>query len=295
MSLATLPSAPRTAAPRTEAPAAPRLRAVPEGTEVRGFVLYVGVDEAKTAAAGTDLAALVEALRSLTTELVPGAQTHAAVALAPRGAGGRDVDVVRLALQDPSALASRTADAPSPDVVQGVVIDLSRKRVLLDEETAPLTYKEFELLQYLVLREAAPWRGPTSSRRCGRTRTPMRRTSARSTSTCAASGRSSATTRTSCAPFAAPGTASIGTRMSSCGTTCAAPAPTCDRLTAPIGCAEGPYPPSAQPVSAGSSCWRVEAPAREDSVRPVVRRTPRGSARGNSQKTPPISYWRSVT
>ncbi|WP_210508415.1 winged helix-turn-helix domain-containing protein [Naasia sp. SYSU D00057] len=157
MSLATLPTAsrptaPRTAAPRAEAPA-PRLRAVPEGTEVRGFVLYVGVDEAKTAAAGTDLAALVEALRSLTTELVPGAQTHAAVALAPRGAGGRDVDVVRLALQDPSALASRTADAPSPDVVQGVVIDLSRKRVLLDEETAPLTYKEFELLQYLVLRE----------------------------------------------------------------------------------------------------------------------------------------------
>ncbi|MCU1583440.1 MAG: transcriptional regulator, partial [Microbacteriaceae bacterium] len=35
----------------------------------------------------------------------------------------------------------------------GVVIDLSRKRLVLDDETAALTYKEFELLQYLVLRE----------------------------------------------------------------------------------------------------------------------------------------------
>jgi DNA-binding winged helix-turn-helix (wHTH) protein len=160
MSLATLPSASRPAShvrpaavASPEPTAAPKLRAVPEGTEARGFVLYVGVDEAKIAAAGTDLATLVDALRRLTAELVPGAQTHAAVALAPRGAGGRDVDVVRLALQDPSALAGRAAETPSPDVIQGVVIDLTRKRVLLDEETAPLTYKEFELLQYLVLRE----------------------------------------------------------------------------------------------------------------------------------------------
>jgi DNA-binding response OmpR family regulator len=34
-----------------------------------------------------------------------------------------------------------------------VIIDISRKRVLLDGEPAGLTYKEFELLQYLVLRE----------------------------------------------------------------------------------------------------------------------------------------------
>jgi Response regulators consisting of a CheY-like receiver domain and a winged-helix DNA-binding domain len=34
-----------------------------------------------------------------------------------------------------------------------VVIDISRKRVLLDGEVSPLTYKEFELLQFLVLRE----------------------------------------------------------------------------------------------------------------------------------------------
>ena len=34
-----------------------------------------------------------------------------------------------------------------------MVIDFSRKRVVLDGETAPLTYKEFELLRFLVLRE----------------------------------------------------------------------------------------------------------------------------------------------
>ena len=32
----------------------------------------------------------------------------------------------------------------------GVVVDISRKRLVLDGESAPLTYKEFELLQYLV-------------------------------------------------------------------------------------------------------------------------------------------------
>ncbi|WP_210480187.1 winged helix-turn-helix domain-containing protein [Naasia sp. SYSU D00948] len=153
MSIAAVAPAPtvRSASPATSSA---KLRAVPEGTEARGFVLYVGVDEAKAAAAGTDLVTLVEALRRLTSDLVPGAQTHAAVALAPRGVGGRDVDVVRLALQDPAALArQRDVEEPSPDVVEGVVIDLSRKRVLLNEQTAPLTYKEFELLQYLVLRE----------------------------------------------------------------------------------------------------------------------------------------------
>ena len=137
------------------APAPTRhLRAVPAGTEPRGFVLYVGIDHAKAAAAGTDLGAIVEQLKALTAQLVPSAETYAAVALAPAGAGGRDVDVVRLALQDPSALAKhRQAPDPEPEKRAGVVIDLSRKRLVLDEESAGVTYKEFELLQYLVLRE----------------------------------------------------------------------------------------------------------------------------------------------
>ena len=137
-----------------EAAASPKLRAVPSGTEARGFVLYVGFDETKAADAGTELGALVEQLKQLTAKLAPGSETYAAVALAPRGAGGRDVDVVRLALQDPAALAKhRQAEEPKPKYKGGVVIDVSRKRLVLDGETAALTYKEFELLQYLVLRE----------------------------------------------------------------------------------------------------------------------------------------------
>jgi DNA-binding winged helix-turn-helix (wHTH) protein len=134
--------------------AQPRLRAVPAGTEARGFVLYVGVDELKAAEAGTDLGAIVAQLKALAAQLVPASETYAAVALAPAGAGGRDVDVVRLALQDPTALARhRNAPEPETPVRGGVIIDISRKRVLLDNQTAALTFKEFELLQYLVLRE----------------------------------------------------------------------------------------------------------------------------------------------
>ena len=89
MSLATIdlvrPSASRRlvpveqAAPVIEAPS--HIRAVPGGAEARGFVLYVGVDESKAAAAGTDLAHVVAALRALASELVPTSETYAAVAL----------------------------------------------------------------------------------------------------------------------------------------------------------------------------------------------------------------------
>ncbi len=146
----------RTSAPVTapQTPEAPRLRAVPTGTEARGFVLYVGIDELKAANAGTDLGAIVEQLKQLAASLVPSSETYAAVALAPRGAGGRDVDVVRLALQDPAALAKHRHTEETPQAEKpGVIVDISRKRVVLDGEAAPLTYKEFELLQYLVLRE----------------------------------------------------------------------------------------------------------------------------------------------
>jgi DNA-binding winged helix-turn-helix (wHTH) protein len=142
-------------AERQAAPTA-HIRAVPSGTEARGFVLYVGIDEDKAAQDGTDLASIVSALKALASELSPSSETYAAVALAPRGAGGRDVDVVRLALQDPAALADhRQTPDPQDRARDGVVVDLSRKRVLLDNNAANLTYKEFELLQYLVLREGS--------------------------------------------------------------------------------------------------------------------------------------------
>jgi DNA-binding winged helix-turn-helix (wHTH) protein len=156
MSIASIERVPLASVPpisaTTEQPR--RLHAVPEGTEARGFALYVGLDEFKALEAGTDLGQVVDQLKQLLAQLVPASETYAAVALAPLGAGGRDVDVVRLALQDPAALAKhRQVEEPAPKVRGGVVIDISRKRVTLDGETAALTYKEFELLQYLVLRE----------------------------------------------------------------------------------------------------------------------------------------------
>src|SRR5690606_7230558 len=131
-------TAPRVAAPVVAAPpaaAAPparRLTPVPAEKEARGVALYIGLDEAKAAAAGVDLGLLVAEIKKLTAALAPDAETHAAVALAPRGAGGRDVDVVRLALRDPSAVAkyrhTDVDDDLDDDRVDGVIVDLSRKR-----------------------------------------------------------------------------------------------------------------------------------------------------------------------
>lgn len=136
------------------APPPTRIRAVPDGPEARGFVLYVGIDEAKAQASGTDLGSIVAALRKLATDLAPASETYAAVALAPKGSGGRDLDVVRLALQDPAALARhRQEQQPTQEAVEGVIVDLSRRNVTIDEQPAALTYKEFELLRFLVTRE----------------------------------------------------------------------------------------------------------------------------------------------
>ncbi|QIG41209.1 winged helix-turn-helix transcriptional regulator [Microbacterium sp. 4R-513] len=139
-------------APAAEAPAQ---RALPPGTAPRGFALYVGLDEAKAAAAGVSLGTIVEALRRTISELAPNAETYATVALAPVGSGGRDVDVVRLALHEPSAIARTKQDETEEEdrAPGGVVVDISRKRVLIEGESAAFTFKEFELLQYLVLRE----------------------------------------------------------------------------------------------------------------------------------------------
>ena len=134
-------------------------------TEARGFALYVGIDEATASAAGVTLSELVTALRKTLSELVPAAaaETYAAVALAPKGVGGKPIDVVRTALRDPRAIDKLTVakDPVDPsETTKGIVIDPSRKKVFADGENADLTYKEFELLQYLIENE-----GSTISRR----------------------------------------------------------------------------------------------------------------------------------
>jgi DNA-binding response OmpR family regulator len=131
------------------------LTAVPAETEARGFALYVGLDEASAAAAGTSLSEVVNALRKTLNELVPGAaaESFAAVALAPKGAGGRSVDVVRTALRDPRALDKLVNTANEDKPAKGIVIDVTRHKVFADGVNAELTFKEFELLNYLVENE----------------------------------------------------------------------------------------------------------------------------------------------
>lgn len=130
--------------------------------EARGFALYVGLDEATAAAAGVNLAEVVQALRKTIADLVPAAasETFAAVALAPAKTGGRNIDVVRAALHDPRSL-NRLVEANQENrAARGVVVDLTRHRAFVDGENAELTYKEFKLLDYLIQNE-----GETITRR----------------------------------------------------------------------------------------------------------------------------------
>jgi len=137
-----------------QTPAVPE-RNVPEGTEVRGFAVYVGLADDKIAGGDAKLGEIVTQIKQLVARLAPAADTYAAVALAPEGTGGRDVDVVRLALGDPAAHARQKQQAADTQdrAASGVILDLSRGRVLLDNVPAALTFREFELLRYLVLRE----------------------------------------------------------------------------------------------------------------------------------------------
>ncbi|MCC3292260.1 MULTISPECIES: winged helix-turn-helix domain-containing protein [unclassified Arthrobacter] len=129
---------------------------VSNDTAARGFVIYVGLDEEAAAANGTSLSKLAQEIRAYVQTLVPGAQSHAAVALAPAGATGSDIDVVRQALGDPTVRRQPAPQqVPAPPVPaairpSGVLIDLSRREVHLDGDTLNLTFKEFELLNYLV-------------------------------------------------------------------------------------------------------------------------------------------------
>ncbi len=121
---------------------------VPGGKEVRGFALYVGVTAEQLAAGGTELADLVAKLKSELAKLAPAAQSYAAVALAPTGSGGRDVDIARLALGEPAARLQACANTGA--VVKGVTVDLSRRRVAIDGEQAQFTFREFALLRHLL-------------------------------------------------------------------------------------------------------------------------------------------------
>lgn len=118
----------------------------------RGFALYVGLDEKTAEAAGSSIKEVVEKLKATLDGLETGATSHTVVAYAPESQHGKNLDIVRLALREPRAIAE-LLPAKAETINKGVTIDFSRKRVFIKDETAQLTYKEFELLQFLVLRE----------------------------------------------------------------------------------------------------------------------------------------------
>ncbi|MFJ6270491.1 winged helix-turn-helix domain-containing protein [Pseudarthrobacter oxydans] len=131
------------------------VRPVANDNVARGFVLYMGIDEETAAAAGTSIAKLAQEIRAYAQSLVSGAESYAAVAVAPAGTPGSALDVVRSTFGDPTVNARQRTEAPRPSQAQeprpsGVLIDLARREVHLDGESLNLTFKEFELLNYLV-------------------------------------------------------------------------------------------------------------------------------------------------
>jgi DNA-binding winged helix-turn-helix (wHTH) protein len=149
-------AAPLTAPTPLVAPAAAApVRAVPNENVARGFVLYMGIDEETAAAAGTSIAKLAQEIRAYAQSLVTGAESYAAVAVAPSSAPGSALDVVRSTFGDPTVNARQRTETARVQPAQdprpsGVLIDLARREVHLDGESLNLTFKEFELLNYLV-------------------------------------------------------------------------------------------------------------------------------------------------
>jgi DNA-binding winged helix-turn-helix (wHTH) protein len=137
------------------APADRSVRPVANENVARGFVLYMGIDEDTAAAAGTSIAKLAQEIRAYAQSLVSGAESYAAVAVAPANAQGSALDVVRSTFGDPTVGTRQRSEAARPQPPQeprpsGVLIDLARREVHLDGESLNLTFKEFELLNYLV-------------------------------------------------------------------------------------------------------------------------------------------------
>ncbi|NBU23868.1 MAG: winged helix family transcriptional regulator [Actinobacteria bacterium] len=122
-------------------------------TEIKGFALYVGVSEADAEAAGVSLQEIAVALKQRIAELVPDKanETYATVALAPADAPGRNLDIVRIALQEPRATKQKSEPVQEEErAAKGIVVDLTRRRLFVDGRNALLTCKEFELLAFLI-------------------------------------------------------------------------------------------------------------------------------------------------
>jgi hypothetical protein len=125
-----------------------------------GFVLYGAVPAGDL----TLVLDVVEAVRSLTVEALPGVQTTAAVTVAGDPSTADHVQRVHQAVQElspagtgdgaggPTPLA--LVPAPAADAGAGELgIDLAARRVTVDGRELALTYLEYELLVFLTTHE----------------------------------------------------------------------------------------------------------------------------------------------
>lgn len=122
-------TAPRTYGP-TGVSAGPRA--------ARGIILYVGLDEAKAAAEGTNLTEIAQALQQQVNHLATSAETQAIIALAPDGIGS-DIDAVRAVANGSQAATGSPAGMHGP-VRQRIPSRLSppaRREDLTAEPTHP--------------------------------------------------------------------------------------------------------------------------------------------------------------
>lgn len=161
----------------------------PSSRPQHGFVLWVGVEPDGRDQRTAEIVELAEALGELARELLPTAETYTALSLGETGRGGhrpgelgalRDrLAHLQLVDRTPAAPSDSPADrqgspgphtvaaprtstpsapatsadvdaAPTTDVVPRLSIDLPSRRVALHGVEQRLTYKEFELLAYLV-------------------------------------------------------------------------------------------------------------------------------------------------
>ena len=155
---------------------------VPSPKAARGIIVYIGLDESKAAADGTNLSAIAVELQAYAKELASQAETQAVIALAPEGRGS-DIDAVRAvangspaasgtpagthgpvrsripnrihppALRDDAAAGGYGAhpgEAFGEKAAERLRIDIPRREVRIDGDLVDVTTKEFDLLATLV-------------------------------------------------------------------------------------------------------------------------------------------------
>lgn len=96
-------------APRTYGPSG----VASDPRAARGIILYIGLDEAKAAAEGTNLTEIAQTIKNQVTELAATAETQAIIALAPDGIGS-DIDAVRAVANGSQAATGSPAGMHGP-------------------------------------------------------------------------------------------------------------------------------------------------------------------------------------